>query len=473
MSNQEQKPLPPIESSETDLTQANNPQAKSEPRMHELQLQQLELEKQNETLRQAQLASEAAREHYLELYDFAPIGYIALTTDGNIAELNLCAAGLFGDNRAVLTSRAFADFIEDNYKERWHRFFRHILQWGEKRSCELLIRRVDDKLIHVQLDCQRTKPERHPPLLLIALNDITERKLAEEEQRVAAAAFEVQAGIIVMDDHKLILRVNWTFCQLTGYSADEVTGKDAMSLLCNDHHKEFSKNLWEIISIVGYWQGEIWLKRKNAAVFPAWFTLTAINAEAGHATHYVASLNDITAQKQAEKVLLDSHRCLLDQMVTTKQELVKTKEETAEINTTLSVLLKHRELDKNEAQVLLSRELETTVFPILDKLKKTCVGQFQPTHLIGIVEANLLNIVKTYGRSGNLAAAYQKLTPIEKQVASMVRQGLSTKMIAAALNISPGTVSSHRKHIRKKLDLDGKGANLSNYLASLSDENQP
>lgn len=471
MSNQEQPPLQPNEASETGLPV--NTQGNSDQRTDELQLLQFELEKQNEELRQAHMASQATLDHYVELYDFAPIGYITLTADGIIAEINRFAADLFGDDHAALIHRPFAHFIDDDYTERWHRFFRHLMQRNDKNSCELVIRRADNKLIHVQLDCRLTKPERHPPLVLIAANDITERKLAEEEQRLAAAAFEVQAGIIVMDARKLILRVNWTFCQLTGYSAEEVTGTDSMLLLGNEHHKDFSNNLSEIISLVGYWQGEVWLKRKQGDVFPAWLTLTAINAEAAHVTHYVASITDITAQKQAEKVLLDSHRWLIDEVATTKQELFKTKEETAEINTALNVLLKHREIDKTEAQFLLSRELETTVFPILDKLKKACIGQFQPTHLIGVVEANLLNIVKTYGRSVNLAAAYQKLTPVEKQVASMVRQGMPTKMIASALNISPGTVSSHRKHIRKKLDLDGKNANLSNYLASLSAENQP
>jgi DNA-binding CsgD family transcriptional regulator len=55
------------------------------------------------------------------------------------------------------------------------------------------------------------------------------------------------------------------------------------------------------------------------------------------------------------------------------------------------------------------------------------------------------------------------------QVASLVRQGLSTKIIAMTLNIAPGTVSIHRKHIRKKLGLDGKAANLQSYLMSLTE----
>ena len=472
MSNRKQDRLKPNELPEKRLIETSK-QSKSEHVLHEPQSHQVNPELQSQELRRAHTTLEASHAHYVELYDFAPIGYLTLTEDGIIVEINLFAVNLLADERNHVIDRNFSQFIADEYKKRWQRFFRSIMQRNNKRSCELVIQRNNGTQFHAQLECQRTKPEIHPPLLRIALIDVTGRKQAEEEQRTAAAAFEVQAGIIVMDAHKFILRVNWTFCQMTGYNADEVIGKDTTLLRSDDHQVDFCDNLWEIVSVVGYWQGEIWLKQKNGIAFPAWVTLTSIIGEDGDVAHYVASITDITVQKQTEKNLLDSHQCLLNQVTSTKQELIKTKEESAEVNTALNVLLKHREIDKTEAQILLSRELETTVLPILDKLKKACIGQFQSTHLIGIIEASLTNIVKAYGRSSNLALAYQKLTPIEKQVASMVRQGQSTKMIAVALNISPGTVSSHRKHIRKKLDLDGKNTNLSNYLASLVDENSP
>jgi DNA-binding NarL/FixJ family response regulator len=107
--------------------------------------------------------------------------------------------------------------------------------------------------------------------------------------------------------------------------------------------------------------------------------------------------------------------------------------------------------------------------PLLKKLKAVSSGRVQSTKLIGIIEGSLQQLVKSYGRAANLAAAYQKLTPIETQVASMIRQGLPTKSIASALNISSGTVSIHRKHIRKKLDLDGQEINLQSHLQSLAE----
>jgi DNA-binding NarL/FixJ family response regulator len=106
----------------------------------------------------------------------------------------------------------------------------------------------------------------------------------------------------------------------------------------------------------------------------------------------------------------------------------------------------------------------------LKRLKGASTGRAQTSSLINILETNLRELVKSYGRAASLGAAYQQLTPIEAQVASMVRQGLATKAIAKTLNVSSGTVDIHRKHIRKKLGLDSKAINLHSHLVSLTEK---
>ncbi len=435
--------------------------------LHELQMHQTELEMQNEELRKSHIALKASCAHYIELYDFAPIGYLTLTTQGIIAEVNLSAAKLLGAERKYLINSRFVKFIADRDLDRWSAFFPRIMHRNKNQSVELILQRSDGTFFHAQLDCRCTELESHSQLLLIALTDITERKQVEEERRVAAAAFETQEGIIVSDEKKMILRVNNAFCQITGYNAEEVKGKETGILRSGQHDENFYDAIWESIEVVGYWQGEVWLRRKNGDIFPSWLTWTAVTGGDGSVTHYVASLSDVTIQKRAEQMLIESRCFLANQVASTKEELTKVKEEKAEVNTALNVVLKHRESDKTEAQILLSREIETIVLPILEKLNKVCAGQFQGTHLLSILDANLQAIVKSYGHNDNLAATYQKLSPVERHVASMVRQGLSSKTIATVLNISAGTVSSHRKHIRKKLGLDGKKINLISYLSSL------
>ncbi len=70
--------------------------------VHELQVHQIELEMQNDELHQTKLDLEESRNRYLDLYDFAPIGYVTLTNDGRIAEINLSGSTLLGVERAKL-----------------------------------------------------------------------------------------------------------------------------------------------------------------------------------------------------------------------------------------------------------------------------------------------------------------------------------------------------------------------------------
>ncbi len=299
--------------------------------------------------------------------------------------------------------------------------------------------------------------------------DITKRKQAEEALRIAAAAFETQDGILVTDAHNIILRMNKAFSHITGYSAEEVIGVTPSFLRSGLHDEDFYQTIWLSVAHNGYWHGEIWDKRKNGELFPLWLTLTAVTDANGETTHFVGSFTDITVQKQAEKVLLEARQHLENQVAITKEELEKRKEETTEINAALKVLLKHREMDKSEAQSALLCEVEETIMPFLKKLKGASTGRRQTIRLISILETNLQHLVESYGRDTTLSAALHHLTPVEMQVASLLRQGLSTKVISMTLNISPGTVGIHRKHIRKKLGLDGKPANLQNYLKSLTE----
>jgi DNA-binding CsgD family transcriptional regulator len=123
-----------------------------------------------------------------------------------------------------------------------------------------------------------------------------------------------------------------------------------------------------------------------------------------------------------------------------------------------------------EAQIALSQEVEATVMPILQKLKAASTdGSIETARLFDVLESNLQHVVKAYGQGNCLASVYRQLTPVETLVVSMIRQGLSTQLISEALNITPGTVSIHRKHIRKKLCLQRRGANLQSHLQSLAE----
>jgi len=234
------------------------------------------------------------------------------------------------------------------------------------------------------------------------------------------------------------------------------------------HDQNFYVDIWASTVSNGYWQGEIWDKHKNGKIFPVWLTIASVTDSNGCITHYVGSFTDISLQKHAEQILLESRQHLECMVINTQEELQKSKEDAHRINTALDVFLQHREIDKTETQDTLSRDVEGSVMPFLKKLKKN-VNYKDQLDLIDIIQNNLEQVVATYGRNNKLSSVCQKLTPAELQVASMVRQGLSTKIIATTLQLSSGTIGIHRKNIRKKLGLNGGTDSLYIFLSVLDE----
>jgi diguanylate cyclase (GGDEF)-like protein/PAS domain S-box-containing protein len=127
--------------------------------------------------------------------------------------------------------------------------------------------------------------------------DITERKQIEQALRIAAIAFEAQEGIIVTDTNNCIIRVNKAFSEITGYTADEVLGKNPKLLQSGRHDAAFYADFWEVLHNTGKWAGEIWNRRKNGEVYPEYFTITAVKDQNDNITNYVATFNDITLSR--------------------------------------------------------------------------------------------------------------------------------------------------------------------------------
>ena len=131
------------------------------------------------------------------------------------------------------------------------------------------------------------------------IRDITERKQMEEMLRISAIAFESQSAMIVTDLNSVILRVNRAFTKLTGYSAQEAIGQTPQMLSSGRHDKKFFRAMWRTLKKTGYWQGEIWNRRKNSMIVAEWLTIAAVTAPDGSITHYVGTFSDITENKDA------------------------------------------------------------------------------------------------------------------------------------------------------------------------------
>jgi signal transduction histidine kinase/ActR/RegA family two-component response regulator len=162
--------------------------------LHELQVHQVELEMQNETLRQAQNALEASRDRYVDLYDFAPVGYLTLSPEGLIVEINLTGAGMLGKPRELLLQRAFSRLLVDEDQSRWLlaltnmtaddaalKQHRRLPLAPQNHRLALAFSLPDRRLLHVQADITVLKVADGQPLIRVALTDITEKKVIAAE----------------------------------------------------------------------------------------------------------------------------------------------------------------------------------------------------------------------------------------------------------------------------------------------------
>jgi diguanylate cyclase (GGDEF)-like protein/PAS domain S-box-containing protein len=179
------------------------PTRPSEEILYELQLYQIELEMQNEELHRAQLQIDESRDRYTNFYDLSPVGYITLSHEGLIDEINFTGAALLGTERGRLMHMQFSAFVAPEDRDLWERYFTSVLQRDEKLTCELSILSGDRSRRQIRLDSLRQLKEDKSPLVRIVLTDISENKRSEEKLREQAEFYRMIAENI--DDFIAVL----------------------------------------------------------------------------------------------------------------------------------------------------------------------------------------------------------------------------------------------------------------------------
>ena len=134
--------------------------------------------------------------------------------------------------------------------------------------------------------------------------DVTVHKLNEEKLELAASVFHTsREGITITRTDGTIVDVNEAFTQITGYSRDEVLGRNPRILSSGRHTQDYYQAMWRSVVEKGHWYGEIWNRRKDGEVYAEMITISTVRDAQGQAQHYVALFSDITKTKQHEQQL--------------------------------------------------------------------------------------------------------------------------------------------------------------------------
>jgi len=164
--------------------------------LHDLQVHQIELEMQNEELRRTQELLEESRDRYVDLYEFAPVGYLMLSSDAKIVSINLTGAGLLGEERKKLLQRRFAHMVLPADRGSWQQYFTDTMQRVKSQACELTLQRSDGSCFDAHLDGRPGTAGTAAAMLRVTLSDISERKRMDrllldknaELERISTAA---------------------------------------------------------------------------------------------------------------------------------------------------------------------------------------------------------------------------------------------------------------------------------------------
>jgi diguanylate cyclase (GGDEF)-like protein/PAS domain S-box-containing protein len=173
-------------------------------------------------------------------------------------------------------------------------------------ACEVRMRHKDGHWLWMQ---ERGKiTERSPSGAALTVSgiqiDVSASKYAQIELQLTASVFQyAREGIAITNADGVILDVNPAFTRITGYGRDEAIGQNPRILKSDHHDPSFYRALWRSVHDKGFWEGEIWNRRKSGEVYPEILTVSVVRDEKGKISHYVAVFSDISRQKEYERQL--------------------------------------------------------------------------------------------------------------------------------------------------------------------------
>jgi PAS domain S-box-containing protein len=210
--------------------------------VRELEVHQIELGMQNEELREAQVELANSRDRWVDLYDFAPVGYVTLDAQANVLEINQTGLTKLGIQRREALGRRFTHWLAPEAQDTFYLHHRAVFSSNRRHICELLLRKADGLPFPARVEsiCV-TDPATQARSSRSLISDISESKtneqsLRESEERFRALASGTFEGVAIIDGGRLV-EVNEQLARILGYPSDELRGMDVAPLIAPEHRQ--------------------------------------------------------------------------------------------------------------------------------------------------------------------------------------------------------------------------------------------
>ena len=260
-----------------------------------------EVEKSREKAQQALKESEAL---FHTLASSSPVGIFRTDKNGHGVYINQSFQKITGLNQQQIGQGHFWETLYEQDKELVEKTLKNV--HIEQTTFNMEFRfRLPNLIVWVKgLAEPEFDTQGHFLGLIGTLTDISELKASQDSMRLSAAVSENSREVVLVTDADVnIVMVNQAFTMIEGYTREETLGRNPSFLQSGKHNKAYFSNMYESLKKTGYFQGEIWNRRKNGEIHPGLLSISKLTDENGEITNYVSTFTDISSIKASEAQL--------------------------------------------------------------------------------------------------------------------------------------------------------------------------
>lgn len=398
------------------------------------------------------------------LFQHMPFACQFLSRDGQIIDVNHCWEKITGYDRHGVVGKDFAEFLHSDWKDEFQKRYASLESGTDLTEFQFVMDKNDGSCFHVS---GRVKPcwDKdggfnyaclcfHP----VIEPESKEKQIAPGEEQSFALMEDQPGSMIQLDAAGRIVFANEACRTILGYTPGALKGRFKWDLTSDkkeaDHVKEWFRYRMRHQPVPEPFYAKF--RTQDGKTLTLQIDWNYKYNDAGQANGILASMTDISKTIRNHYQLSQTLVCQNEKMIEQKKDLEETK-------AAMTVLAKKFDECQSQVEETVRSSLKMLILPYVEQLKNCRLKDDQKT-LVNILESNLHEVTQPF--VAKMTVADTSFTPMEIQIAHLVRQGRANKEIAQILTISSRTVSFHRENIRKKLGLQNKKVNLRSVLLS-------